>query len=212
MHIIVFSLHLLQLYHLRGHTWGLEPIPTDKFIAGLTETNLIHVHIQTFGQLRIPLILLFLSLLMSTCCADLFPSEYMGQMTPKMPCLRKSSLSSHLCWTGECKKCKMSQYTCQWHVFYCSMYWVLSPSLPHSYNVCIMAYGQTGSGKTHTMMGSQLLEELSGVQRETQQGIIPKAAAELFRWDEERLFYDTYSVWWQHFARSGFVLCCEKPR
>uniref|UniRef100_A0A3P9CLQ8 Kinesin family member 25 n=1 Tax=Maylandia zebra TaxID=106582 RepID=A0A3P9CLQ8_9CICH len=48
------------------------------------------------------------------------------------------------------------------------------------YNVCIMAYGQTGSGKTHTMMGSQFLDELSGTQQEAQQGIIPKAAAELF--------------------------------
>lgn len=165
---------------------------------------------------------------MSTCCADLFLTEYMGRMTPKMPCLRKSSHSSHLCWTGECKtvqnmtihmsvKCILSARInplCpeEKQLPDCSMYWVLSPSLPHSYNVCIMAYGQTGSGKTHTMMGSQLLEELSGVQQETQQGIIPKAAAELFRWDEEHLFYDTYSVWWQHFARSGFVPCCEKPR
>lgn len=32
------------------------------------------------------------------------------------------------------------------------------------------------------MMGSQLLDELSGTQQEAQQGIIPKAAAELFRW------------------------------
>lgn len=63
-----------------------------------------------------------------------------------------------------------------------SMNWMSSLSLPSSYNVCIMAYGQTGSGKTHTMMGSQLLEEHSGTQQETQQGIIPKAAAELFRW------------------------------
>uniref|UniRef100_A0A3B5A5G0 Kinesin family member 25 n=1 Tax=Stegastes partitus TaxID=144197 RepID=A0A3B5A5G0_9TELE len=45
------------------------------------------------------------------------------------------------------------------------------------YNVCIMAYGQTGSGKTHTMIGSQ---DGSGLQQEAQQGIIPKAAAELF--------------------------------
>lgn len=45
-----------------------------------------------------------------------------------------------------------------------------------------MAYGQTGSGKTHTMMGSQFRDELSGTQQEAQQGIIPKAAAELFRW------------------------------
>lgn len=50
-----------------------------------------------------------------------------------------------------------------------------------SYNVCIMAYGQTGSGKTHTMMGSQLLKDHSGTQQELQQGIIPKAASELFR-------------------------------
>lgn len=55
------------------------------------------------------------------------------------------------------------------------------PSLPYSYNVCIMAYGQTGSGKTHTMMGSQPLEEQPGPQQEAQRGIIPKAAAELFR-------------------------------
>ncbi|TKS75622.1 Kinesin-like protein KIF25 [Collichthys lucidus] len=57
----------------------------------------------------------------------------------------------------------------------------LLTSLLDGYNVCIMAYGQTGSGKTHTMMGSQLLEEHSGTQQETQQGVIPKAAAELFR-------------------------------
>lgn len=60
-------------------------------------------------------------------------------------------------------------------------------SLPCSYNVCIMAYGQTGSGKTYTMMGSQPLEEHSGTQRESQQGIIPKAAAELFRWEQESI-------------------------
>ncbi|KAK9531536.1 hypothetical protein VZT92_010955 [Zoarces viviparus] len=57
----------------------------------------------------------------------------------------------------------------------------LLTSLMDGYNVCIMAYGQTGSGKTHTMMGSQLLEEHSGPQQEAQQGIIPQAAAELFR-------------------------------
>jgi len=44
-----------------------------------------------------------------------------------------------------------------------------------------MAYGQTGSGKTHTMMGSQPLEEHSGMHQEAQQGIIPKAASEVFR-------------------------------
>uniref|UniRef100_A0A8C4F2Z9 Kinesin motor domain-containing protein n=1 Tax=Dicentrarchus labrax TaxID=13489 RepID=A0A8C4F2Z9_DICLA len=57
----------------------------------------------------------------------------------------------------------------------------LLTSLLDGYNVCIMAYGQTGSGKTHTMMGSHPLEAHLGTQQETQQGIIPKAAAELFR-------------------------------
>ncbi|KAM3602629.1 uncharacterized protein V6R79_007710 [Siganus canaliculatus] len=58
----------------------------------------------------------------------------------------------------------------------------LLTSLLDGYNVCIMAYGQTGSGKTHTMMGSQPLEGHS----DTQQGIIPKAAAELFRLISEK--------------------------
>ncbi|XP_038583196.1 kinesin-like protein KIF25 [Micropterus salmoides] len=62
----------------------------------------------------------------------------------------------------------------------------LLTSLLDGYNVCIMAYGQTGSGKTYTMMGSQPLEEHSGTQRESQQGIIPKAAAELFRLISEK--------------------------
>ncbi|XP_026174782.1 kinesin-like protein KIF25 [Mastacembelus armatus] len=57
----------------------------------------------------------------------------------------------------------------------------LLTSLLDGYNVCIMAYGQTGSGKTYTMMGSQLPGEHSCTQQETQQGIIPKATAELFR-------------------------------
>ncbi|XP_018550041.1 kinesin-like protein KIF25 [Lates calcarifer] len=62
----------------------------------------------------------------------------------------------------------------------------LLTSLLDGYNVCIMAYGQTGSGKTHTMMGSQPLEEHSRTQQEAQQGIIPKAAAELFRLISEK--------------------------
>ncbi|XP_069014333.1 kinesin-like protein KIF25 [Embiotoca jacksoni] len=62
----------------------------------------------------------------------------------------------------------------------------LLTSLLDGYNVCIMAYGQTGSGKTHTMMGSQPPEEHSGMQQEAQQGIIPKAAAELFRLISEK--------------------------
>lgn len=78
----------------------------------------------------------------------------------RLPCVNLSEWNT---WQYECMK------------------WASSPSLFCSYNVCIMAYGQTGSGKTHTMMGSQLLEEHSGTQQETQQGIIPKAAAELFR-------------------------------
>ncbi|KAJ3606566.1 hypothetical protein NHX12_026087 [Muraenolepis orangiensis] len=54
----------------------------------------------------------------------------------------------------------------------------LLTSLLDGYNVCIMAYGQTGSGKTHTMMGSQ--GPSGAPQPEEQQGIIPKAAVELF--------------------------------
>ncbi|XP_071368205.1 kinesin-like protein KIF25 [Centroberyx affinis] len=61
----------------------------------------------------------------------------------------------------------------------------LLTSLLDGYNVCIMAYGQTGSGKTHTMIGSQPAEP-SGTQQEAQQGIIPKAAAELFRLISEK--------------------------
>ncbi|KAK0141091.1 Kinesin-like protein KIF25 [Merluccius polli] len=55
----------------------------------------------------------------------------------------------------------------------------LLTSLLDGYNVCIMAYGQTGSGKTHTMMGSQ--GPSRAPQMDEQQGIIPKAAVELFR-------------------------------
>ncbi|XP_061602923.1 kinesin-like protein KIF25 isoform X2 [Cololabis saira] len=62
----------------------------------------------------------------------------------------------------------------------------LVTSLLDGYNVCIMAYGQTGSGKTHTMLGCQPLEEPSGMQQEAQQGIVPKAAAELFRLISEK--------------------------
>ncbi|XP_029352769.1 kinesin-like protein KIF25 [Echeneis naucrates] len=63
----------------------------------------------------------------------------------------------------------------------------LLTSLLDGYNVCIMAYGQTGSGKTHTMMGSHSLDEHSRTQQEAQtQGIIPKAAVELFRLISEK--------------------------
>ncbi|RXN06255.1 kinesin KIF25 [Labeo rohita] len=53
------------------------------------------------------------------------------------------------------------------------------------YNVCIMAYGQTGSGKTHTMIGSRSEDPTAAVQ-DSQQGIIPKAANELFKLISEK--------------------------
>ncbi|CAJ1078432.1 kinesin-like protein KIF25 [Xyrichtys novacula] len=62
----------------------------------------------------------------------------------------------------------------------------LLTSLLDGYNVCIMAYGQTGSGKTHTMMGPELQVGNSKMQQETQQGIISKAAEELFRLISEK--------------------------
>ncbi|XP_047430479.1 kinesin-like protein KIF25 [Mugil cephalus] len=62
----------------------------------------------------------------------------------------------------------------------------LLTSLLDGYNVCIMAYGQTGSGKTHTMLGTQTPEEHSGMKQDSQHGIIPKAAAELFRLISEK--------------------------
>uniref|UniRef100_A0A8C1MBJ2 Kinesin-like protein KIF25 n=1 Tax=Cyprinus carpio TaxID=7962 RepID=A0A8C1MBJ2_CYPCA len=61
----------------------------------------------------------------------------------------------------------------------------LLTSLLDGYNVCIMAYGQTGSGKTHTMIGSQSEDPTAAVQ-DTQQGIIPKAANELFKLISEK--------------------------
>ncbi|XP_051954931.1 kinesin-like protein KIF25 [Xyrauchen texanus] len=61
----------------------------------------------------------------------------------------------------------------------------LLTSLLDGYNVCIMAYGQTGSGKTHTMIGSQS-EEPTAVVQDSQQGIIPRAASELFKMISEK--------------------------
>ena len=43
-------------------------------------------------------------------------------------------------------------------------------------NGCIFAFGQTGAGKTHSMIGPE-----GGQRRGTQDGILPRAAAELFR-------------------------------
>ncbi|XP_022100787.1 kinesin-like protein KIF25 [Acanthaster planci] len=51
----------------------------------------------------------------------------------------------------------------------------LLTSLLDGYNVCIMAYGQTGSGKTYTMLGDNASD-----------GVIPRAAAEMFRLIEEK--------------------------
>ncbi|XP_061668210.1 kinesin-like protein KIF25 [Syngnathoides biaculeatus] len=58
----------------------------------------------------------------------------------------------------------------------------LLTSLLDGYNVCIVAYGQTGSGKTHTMMGSPESAEHSG----PRQGVVVKAAAEIFRLISEK--------------------------
>ncbi|XDA79265.1 hypothetical protein R6Z07F_009302 [Ovis aries] len=50
------------------------------------------------------------------------------------------------------------------------------------YNVCIMAYGQTGSGKSFTMLGPHCQEEPAlPSEPRGDTGIIPRAAAELFR-------------------------------
>ncbi|KAL2082167.1 hypothetical protein ACEWY4_021985 [Coilia grayii] len=61
----------------------------------------------------------------------------------------------------------------------------LLTSLLDGYNVCIMAYGQTGSGKTHTMIGSHHGNSAASASGD-QEGIIPKAASELFRLIAER--------------------------
>jgi hypothetical protein len=52
-----------------------------------------------------------------------------------------------------------------------------------SYNVCIMAYGQTGSGKTHTMVGGHTLnDDIESTETDySMEGIIPRAAREIFR-------------------------------
>ncbi|EDO42044.1 predicted protein, partial [Nematostella vectensis] len=64
------------------------------------------------------------------------------------------------------------------------------------YNVCIMAYGQTGSGKTHTMLGSHDIDvEMDSEQLNKDEGIIPRAAKELFRLMAEReTATESYSV------------------
>ncbi|XP_053470273.1 kinesin-like protein KIF25 [Ictalurus furcatus] len=61
----------------------------------------------------------------------------------------------------------------------------LLTSLLDGYNVCIMAYGQTGSGKTYSMIGSQD-ENRTHPDQDSQEGIIPKAAKELFKLISEK--------------------------
>ncbi|KAM7240758.1 hypothetical protein CapIbe_008664 [Capra ibex] len=58
----------------------------------------------------------------------------------------------------------------------------LKSGLLFRYNVCIMAYGQTGSGKSFTMLGPHCQEEPAlPSEPRGDAGIIPRAAAELFR-------------------------------
>merc|ERR1712226_1026064 len=60
-------------------------------------------------------------------------------------------------------------------------------SLLDGYNICIMAYGQTGSGKTHTMLGSHKNEDYHlRPDPHKDEGVIPRAARELFRLLAER--------------------------
>ncbi|XP_071955799.1 kinesin-like protein KIF25 isoform X2 [Antedon mediterranea] len=64
----------------------------------------------------------------------------------------------------------------------------LLTSLLDGYNVCIMAYGQTGSGKTFTMLGDNYsnLSNRDSLQSSPNEGVIPRAARELFRLINER--------------------------
>ncbi|XP_046847281.1 kinesin-like protein KIF25 [Xenia sp. Carnegie-2017] len=64
----------------------------------------------------------------------------------------------------------------------------LLTSLLDGYNVCIMAYGQTGSGKTHTMVGGHTLDDdIDSTETDYPlEGIIPRAAREIFRLMTER--------------------------
>ncbi|NXP13685.1 KIF25 protein, partial [Thinocorus orbignyianus] len=63
----------------------------------------------------------------------------------------------------------------------------LLTSLLDGYNVCIMAYGQTGSGKTYTMLGPQSEENFAfSLEDESELGIIPRAAQEVFRLISEK--------------------------
>ncbi|XP_038659243.1 kinesin-like protein KIF25 [Scyliorhinus canicula] len=70
----------------------------------------------------------------------------------------------------------------------------LLTSVLDGYNVCIMAYGQTGSGKTYTMFGPHSKENFSLFpEPQFDEGIIPKAARELYRLLSNRP-HETHSV------------------
>ena len=66
----------------------------------------------------------------------------------------------------------------QYNVYYCKCVTY------YRYNVCIMAYGQTGSGKTHTMVGEHKLnDDIESTETDhSREGIIPRAAREIFRY------------------------------
>ncbi|XP_067900736.1 kinesin-like protein KIF25 isoform X2 [Heterodontus francisci] len=78
-----------------------------------------------------------------------------------------------------------------------SMFEQLRPlltSVLDGYNVCIMAYGQTGSGKTYTMFGPHSKENFTlSPEPQLDEGIIPKAARELFRLMSDKPL-ETHSV------------------
>ncbi|XP_025238158.1 kinesin-like protein KIF25 [Theropithecus gelada] len=58
----------------------------------------------------------------------------------------------------------------------------LLTSLLDGYNVCVMAYGQTGSGKSYTMLGPRSDDgPVLPLDPQSDLGIIPRAAEELFR-------------------------------
>uniref|UniRef100_A0A1D5QAI3 Kinesin-like protein n=2 Tax=Macaca mulatta TaxID=9544 RepID=A0A1D5QAI3_MACMU len=58
----------------------------------------------------------------------------------------------------------------------------LLTSLLDGYNVCVMAYGQTGSGKSYTMLGPHSDDgPVLPLDPQSDLGIIPRAAEELFR-------------------------------